>query len=506
MVTFAIFLLVIAMAVALVVTYGRYQRVGRVAAAIAVVVAWPALALCRGASAILDFVLGSAGARRRISTARYGLWTLVGLLPMAAFFALVRWPLPVAGVPDAGWLLVLGGLLHVFVVGAAYVIVHDDFDVMDGVVDADGRRIGGARNATRTGAIAISIALVAAYAIAIAYWLAEVEGVLLLSRHPQSGFTGIDYALVGLRALPTDFLLGLIDRISGNDTSVVFGDGLVAQAYYFIVKGIGSVLLVGVVAILIQEAWQLRRIVTEIGESDARHEYLVQRAILAPPVIKSGILRAAVTPQAVEKQKRLIVAAKEIGIFTLPQTFCHHVESFDSEVQAFGLDQCLEMFRHRARDFDAEQSSLTLTKAAHVLRRGKLGVEPTKKLLRLMTAIVVLKRGAFVVPDQLRRIIEATVAHELEQPRAKEDAALRGFYRDLRSALDGVTAGARPPIPAMPDRRDETPKARPPLRKPSIPALIEVAAPSADEDGDATTIQAVEDPDAPPGSPAPTVH
>jgi hypothetical protein len=163
------------------------------------------------------------------------------------------------------------------------------------------------------------------------------------------------------------------------------------------------------------------------------------------------------------------------------------------------------MFRHRARDFEAEQSSLTLTKAAHVLRRGKLGVEPTKKLLRLMTAIVVLKRGAFVIPESLRRMMEATVRNELEQPRAKEDAALRGFYRDLRSALDGAAAGPRPPaVSATPERRDELPKPRPPARKMPAPAPIEVAPSSEGED--ATPIRAVEDPDAPPGSPAPTVH
>ncbi|MEJ0013071.1 MAG: hypothetical protein WDM94_10700 [Bauldia sp.] len=509
MVTFGIFLVVIAALAGLALAYARFPRAGRIAARIAGVLAWPLLALCRIASTVLDFILRPAGARRRIPAWRYALWVVVGLLPMAAFFALVLWPVALPGVSDPGWLLIAGGLFHVFAVAAAYVIVHDDFDVMDGVVDASGRRIGGARNATRTAAIAISIALVAAYAVAIAYWLAKVESVPLTAARPETGFAGLDYVLIGLRALPTDLLLGLIDRITGDNTGVVFGDTFVAQAYYFIVKSIGSVLLVGVVTILIQEAWQLRRIVTEIGESDTRHDYLIQRAILAPPVIKSGILRAAVTPQAVEKQKRLIVAAKEIGIFTLPQTFCHYVESFDSEVQVFGLDQCLEMFRHRARDFEGEQSERTLVKAAHVLRRGKLGVEPTKKLLRLMTAIVVLKRGAFVISSQLRGMMEATVRSELDKPRAQEDPALRGFYRDLRSALDGIATGTRPITSALPEKREEAPKPGPaPVRKlpaPARPVVANLPAVRA-EDEIVTPLPEAEDPDVPPESPAPTVH
>jgi hypothetical protein len=495
MVTFSVFLVVIAAAAAFALLLERNVRAGRAVALAASIVIWPVLQLARAASAVLDLVLRSSGSRQRISVLRYVLWVVVGLLPMAAFFALVAWPLPLPKAADPGVLLVVGGLFHVLVVLAAYVIVHDDFDVMDGVVDSAGRRIRGGRNATRPTAIVISIGLVAAYAIAIAYWLGAIQGVALLDKQPRTGLVVIDYVLVGLRALPTDFLLNLIDRITGDDTGAVFNASFVAQAYYFIVKGIGSVLLVGVVAIAIQEAWQLRRIVSEIGESDARHDYLIQRAILAPPVIKSGILRAAVTPQAVEKQKRLIVAAKEIGIFTLPQTFCHYVESFDSEVQIFGLDQCLEMLRHRARDFESEQSERTLVKAAHVLRRGKLGVEPTKKLLRLMTALVILKRGAFVIPDQLRGMMQATVRAELDKARAKEDAALRGFFRDLQSALNGAPAGARPVLPEKVEQAW--------VKRLPVAEVVNLPAVRAE---DATPLQAPEDPDAPPESPAPTVH
>ncbi|HVY20209.1 MAG TPA: hypothetical protein VHA70_09040 [Bauldia sp.] len=501
MATFGAFIAVLVLVAAVALLLERSVRAGRLASTVLAIAGWPLLQLARAASRSLDLVLRASGSRRRIPAWRYVAWAVVGLIPMAAFFSLSIWTVPLPRFADPGYLLILGAGLHVFAVFAAYVIVHDDFDVMDGVVDAADRRIGGSRNSTRPVALALSIGLVAAYVIAIAWWLSVSEGVALTTVQPRTGWAVIDTILIGLRALPTDWLLGLLDRMTGNDTSVVFGDALVAQIYYFAVKGIGSVLLVGVVAIAIQEIWQLRRIVTEIGESDARHDYLIQRAILAPPVIKSGILRAAVTPQDADKQKRLIVASKEIGIFTLPQTFCHSVESFDSDVQVFGLDQCLEMFRHRSREFEAEQSERTLVKAAHVLRRAKLGVEPTKKLLRLMTAIVVLKRGTFVIPEQLRGMMEATIRAELDKPRAKEDPALRGFFRDLQSALNGAPAGTRPaPLP----EKVEQAWAKRPAPQPTPPVAAaedEIRALPPPE-----VLPEGEDPDAPPETPTPTVH
>jgi hypothetical protein len=502
MVTFGILLVAVVLAGALAVFTARNLRAGRFVSGLAAAVAWPLLLLARTASRLLDVFLRESGSRRRISWWRYAVWVAVSLLPMIAFIALQGFAVPNIRYADPGYLLLLGALIQVFAVYAAYVIAHDDFDVMDGVVDADGRRIGGVRNATRPAAIAVSILLVTVYAVAIAWWLGEIDGVALVERRPHTGLALVDYILVALRALPTDPLLGLIDRISGDDTTVVFGNALVAQAYYFAVKAVGSILLVGVVAIAIQEAWQLRRVVTEIGESDTRHDYLIQRALLAPPVIKAGILRAAVTPQAVEKQKRLIVAAKEIGIFTLPQTFCHYIESFDSEVQVFGLEQALEMFRHRARDFDAEQSERTLIKAAHVLRRAKLGVEPTKKLLRLMTAIVVLKRGAFVIPDSLKGMMEATIRAELDKPRAKEDPALRGFFRDFQSALNGASVGTRP-LPEKVEQAWGRQREAATIERGPKPGVSVAPAPPEDE---AMPRPEVEDPDAPPESPAPTVH
>ena len=228
MATFVAFLAVIVAAAGAIALLERYPVASRAVALIGSVVAWPLLTLCRFASRTMDLFLPQRGTRRRIAGGWYALWLVVALLPMAAFFALVIWPLPLPKMADPGYLLILGALFNVFVVSAAYVIVHDDFDVMDGVVASEARRIGGTRSATRPAAITLSVTLVAAYAIAIVYWLSAVEGLALFDKAPQTGFAAIDYVIIGLRALPTDFLLGFLDRLTGGDTSVVFNGTLAA--------------------------------------------------------------------------------------------------------------------------------------------------------------------------------------------------------------------------------------------------------------------------------------
>ncbi len=438
--TFLAFLAAIVGVIGVLSVLHRAPAAGRPVAWLGAGLFFPAVILCRAASAIVDFLLSPRGVRRRIAWWKYASWSLIALIPTWTFLADLAWPLPLPAQLDPGYLLFLGALLQVLVLGAAFFIVYEDFDVMDGVMDGDARWIRGTRTATRPTVIAVSVVLFAIYAVAIAYWLAEVRGFALFDQRPHTSFAVIDYVLVALRSLPSDLLLGLLDRLTGDSTEVVFSGTLIAQAYYFTMQAVGSLLLVGLVSIAIQEHWQLRRIVTEIGESDERHAYLVERASLAPPVIKSGILRAAVLRSAVDKQKRLIVAAKEIGIFTLPQTFCHNMESFDPVIQVFGLEQSLEMFRHRSKEFEAEQCEATLRKAAHVLRRGKLQLDPLKKLLRLMTSMVIVKKDAIELPEPLRGMIFASLKKELAKPRAQEDAALRGFLRDLQSALGGSSA------------------------------------------------------------------
>ena len=67
-----------------------------------------------------------------------------------------------------------------------------------------------------------------------------------------------------------------------------------------------------------------------------------------------------------------------------------------------------------------------------------------------MTSIVIVKTESVEVPEPVKAVIMAALKGELAKPRAKDDAALRGFLRDLQSALGGAPIIVRPI--ALPDR------------------------------------------------------
>ncbi|HVZ14294.1 MAG TPA: hypothetical protein VG894_07525 [Bauldia sp.] len=470
----------------------------------------PTAGLSRGVGWLANRVLGTR-ADGDLAGWRLAGWALVSLIPMAAFASLAHWPvLPPAA--DPVWLLVLGVLLPVFSIGAAYLVVRDDFDAMEGVEST--RRIRSGRAVASAPSVALALILIVAYVAAIAWWLSTRDSASFLTKAPASGSAATDALLVALRTLPTGYLLAVLDRVTGGDTAIAFAATLPAQLFSFLVRGVGAVVGLFVLAIAAQHVWQLRRIVDEIAERDERDERradLIARAIAAPPSIKRGILDAATTRADLERQKRLIVAAKEIGLYALPETFCRRVESFDTEIQSFGLDQCLEMFRHRSREFAAGPSGRSLAEATRVLVRGRLAVEPTKKLLRLMTSIVVIKRGVVEPGEAERTKIEAALKAELNKPRAKEDAALRGFLRDLQSALNGSQAGGR--LMTVPERKPDLaaqrPKAPPAAAAPPADAGQEPARQTplvVLTEADLMPEAEAADPDAPPDSPPPTVH
>ena len=423
---------------------------------------FPVAVACRMVSAIADFFLSPKGTGRRISRWKYAVWVLAGLLPLAAFFLFVDRPdlipAPLRTAADPGYLLVAAGAFHVLVLSAALLALHEDYDVMDGIVSDDRRRIRGARSATRASVMAISALLFLAYAAAVVYWLVEVRGVDLLDKRPATGVAAVDYLLIVLWSLPTELLLRLIDWLLGADTSVVFKATPVARTGYFTIYAIGSFLLAGLAAVSLQMALQLRRIVTEIAEGrEGEHFYLMARARLAPPVIKRGILRAAISPRDKEQQKRLIDAARDLAIFTFPQTFCHHLESYDEEIQQAGLERSIELFRQHSAEFEREPSQAILRKTGRVLRRGKLGDEPTKRLLRLMIAVLTAKRGVVQIDAAYRDSVAEAINKRLRMVGAEGDPALRGLLQDLRGALArAVVVKAAAPV-AQPEGRAAPP-------------------------------------------------
>jgi hypothetical protein len=434
--------------------------------------------LCRTASLATDFLISPADGHLPIG--RVGLWIAVALAPMVLFFALVVTRVPMPGGFDPGYFLVAGAIFPVLLLGASFVGAYEDYDVMDSVIAAPKRRFAAGRAAACVPVVALSLVLFAAYVVAIAWWLVKVDRIALVEQLPDTATPALGYILVGLRALPTDILLSLIDWSTGGDTVVVFRASSAAQAYYFLSMTVGWGVLVGLAAVAIQHLWQLRRVVAELSAGDERQRDLMERARLAPSFVQCGILRAAIASGDPEVQRRLLVATQEIGLLPLPQMFCARLSAYDADLQVFGLERCLEMFRYRTREFDAADSTAIFRAAAPALIASKLEVEPLKKLLRLMTSVIIVKKVSGEVAKPLKEKVMAALKSELAKPRSKEDAALRGFLRDLQSALGGAPIIVNPL--ALPDR-----EANEWLRNLPTPP------PAAD-------------PDAQPESPPPTVH
>jgi hypothetical protein len=478
--TFLVFTAVVAAAIVIFLGLLAAPRVRRAASRFAQRLAAVGVFVFGAVSAIADFVLSRRNGR--IAWWKYAVWTIVGLVPLGLFAAsttaLVADAIP-PRVPlgDVGFLLVAAGLFQALMLAAALLIAREDYDVMDGIVADARRRIGGPRSAKRLPVVAISLALFFIYAVAVAWWLGEVEGVDLLARRPDTGFIIVDYVLVALWSLPTSFMLRAIDWSLGANTEVAFTATLVARAYHFTTYGIGTLLLAGFVGIILQFVWQVRRIVTELGEGrEGEHQYLMTRARLAPPAVKHGILAAAVSTQDSARQRRLIEATRDIGICTFPQEFCRHLPAYDEGIQRFGLERALELYRQRVPDFARESCEATLRRAAHHLHRGKLGNETLKRMVRLMVAILATKREVVRLDERLKKSILDAIARELNKPRAESDPAFRGLLQDLRG---GITRLGPP---------------KPPIAAPAATDWVKRLAPAA------------EDRAAAPGSPAPTVR
>jgi hypothetical protein len=200
------------------------------------------------------------------------------------------------------------------------------------------------------------------------------------------------------------------------------------------------------------------------------------RARLAPPAVKHGILAAAVSTEDSARQRRLIEAARDIGICTFPQEFCRHLPAYDEGIQHFGLERALELYRQRVPDFGRESCEATLRRAGRHLHRGKLGNETLKRMVRLMVAILATKREVVRLDERLKKSILDAIARELNKPRAESDPAFRGLLQDLRG---GITRLGPP---------------KPPIATPAGAAWVKRLAPAA------------EDRAAAPGSPAPTAQ
>ena len=449
--TLFLVLAVVAASVVAVAASARSRRIlHRVAGGLIAAIVWTCRLASRAATAFLS-PRGNAVPGWKVAA-----WIAINLLPLAVVLVadepgvVARLP---AGVPlaDLGYLLVLAGLFQVLLLGAAIVATLDGYDVMEGLIPATDRHLMEGRAATVVPVVLSALILFVVYTAATAYWLAEIKGVPLLVSQPASGFAAVDYGLVALWSLPTAIVLAPIDWLLAADTRVIFGRSFAADAYVAAVSLCGWLLLLAFAATLFHAGRQLRRTVIELGEGrEGEQHEIMARLRRAPLAIKNGVLAAAMTTRDPVRQKRLLEAARDVALVDFPQAFCSELESFDEEIQCFGLERALELFRQHAPEFERQTCEAIVYRCARLLERGRLPCEALKRTVRLMVAILVTKRQVVKLDERTKESMLAAVTRELKTPREHPDAAYRGLLQDLRGAVMRLKA----PQPVAADAKE----------------------------------------------------
>jgi hypothetical protein len=390
-----------------------------------------------------------AGRGHDIPAWRVALFAAVGVLPLVVALA-VPFVAPVAAFVDPLWFLAIGLAWPLLLLLAALFSVREGWDYMDGIVPEERRRFAGAEAAAAPPAVLVAIGLVAVYLVAGAWWLVAVHGVPLAAGMPMA--PPLAWLLIAVHALPFDLLLSLLDRLTGEDTRIVFGPAVAAGIYYALVRLVGVGIILGLIVVAVERGRQLRRFLAELEASETYRPELVARGRRAPRSIVRGLLEAATTPGDDPRQERLIAAAVEIGLRDFPVQLCARLATLRPELQSLALDRAIELFRYRTREFDAAEALALFAAAAPVFIAGRLELEPTKKLTRLMASVVIFKKDTLKIPAGLKTSVMDALKVELAKPRARDDAALRGILRDLQSALGGqpiivkpITPGGRDP-------------------------------------------------------------
>lgn len=439
----AIGLVIVATLVAAAVAAVRVAWVRRPLAGLAAIVARGLKGGARAASAVAVFLL--AGRSDDVRPWRVALFAVVGALPLAIALSIPFIP-SVAKFVDPVWFLGAGLGWLLLALLAALFNVREGWDVMDGIVAEDRRRFTGAHAAASPAVVIVATGLVVAYLAAAAWWLMAVHGVPLAAEAPAVP-SPLTYAFIALRALPFDPLLSLLDRITGDNTRVVYGPGAAAGAYHVLARLVGVGIALGIIVVAVERARQLRRFLAELEASDAYRPELIARGRRAPRSIARGIVEAATAPGDDPRQERLIAAAVEIGLRDFPAQLCTRLGELRPELQNFALDRAIEMFRYRTREFTGEEALALFAAAAPVFAAGRLELEPTKKLTRLMASVVIFKKDALNIPASVKTAVMDALKVELAKPRAADDPALRGILRDLQSALGGEPIIVKPIAP-----------------------------------------------------------
>ena len=396
-------------------------------------VVWVAQQISRVVNYLIDFLLNAKGTGRRISRRATILWVLMNFLPLI-IYAIAAHLNNVPVTIDFGYGFFIGAGFQVLVLTTSLFIMLEDDDAMNGLVAQKKRKFAGDRVASRWSVIYFATAMFFIYSVAIFYWASEVAKIDLYVTRPDTGWFGIDYVLIALWSLPSDFLMPFTDWVSGENTKPVFQNTWSAWICYNVIHGVGTYLVINLIVIAAQQTMQLRRIVGELGEARGEElRFLVERARRAPPIIRRGIVRR-IAAAPISQQRSLLSAASEIGIFTLPKTFCHDLESYADEIRKFGLTQASKLVRQRCDDFDIERVEKALSAATYRLQQGKLSGDVKLALVKLMTDILDVS-NPLLLSSNLRHRILWGVSKALDQLAPNASTELRDLLRAIRKGV-----------------------------------------------------------------------
>jgi hypothetical protein len=428
MLTFVLFVLL----VAVLLLFAGYEWCRRLAAFLGDV-AYRVLAfLGRGVSRFVDLVLSSRGVARVIPQWRIALFAAITFSPVAVYIYLME-----TADPRLDWLAVpvfLGSivLFAVIVMVTALLITYEDYDVMDGLVRLTKRRFKGSLLAKRQETLLVICLIFFIYTTAIIHWFdGHVAGGLFIKK-PDTGSTYVDYVLMGLLSMPPmDLFVKGLSQLASEDVEVVYRPTLISNIVYWTVYSVVSVLLLALIAALVNQAWQLKRIVGQVPETDETQlDYLIERAKRAPSAIKRGILRNAISNTNPEVQRKYIIVACKIETFTFPQTFCYNLRHYDHATQAFGLERIGEFVRSYLEAMDRVPKEALLQSIGYQLTYKGFSDTTRMKLLKILVDMLTLDRVAAYPANLLK-----TLSNQLNAVRRPHSPELRALIASARAAL-----------------------------------------------------------------------
>lgn len=343
-------------------------------------------------SRVANFLFAPRQRDGRVGPARLVVW---GALNVSALIAAGAPFSPMAGLPPAIAVCVclLAALVNFLLISASLLKIHEDNDVLNGLVREGERRFGDNPAVGSPLVVALSIVFL------VLFIAAALEGFdriyPLVAARPDSGIDYLDYLLATLSTLPLTNLLVIgatwgAGQAGYPATDIAFAAGwgsIVAHAIFFI----GSFFLIGLVTLRLRQKRDTYRLIEKLIRSSEEPDvhYLKARIARAPSFVNPLILNAAVTPTAVGNQLHAIDAAIQQELFTFPMLFCRRLDRQKNlNIRLEGLKKVHEFIDRQGDRFEPALATQTLAAVAVRLNKRRQRSRVALGLSRVMLTLL----------------------------------------------------------------------------------------------------------------------